>query len=48
VGLTEGHYLLLNADPWSANAGDVDEVWYRPLDDETRRIRLTARHVAFQ
>jgi pantothenate kinase len=45
--LTEGNYLLLDAEPWSAIASELDEVWYCALDDERRRTRLTARHVAF-
>jgi pantothenate kinase len=45
--LTEGNYLLLDVEPWSAIAGELDEAWYCALDDETRRDRLTARHVAF-
>jgi pantothenate kinase len=45
--LTEGNYLLLNTDPWPAIASELDEVWYCALDDETRRTRLMARHVAF-
>lgn len=45
--LTEGNYLLLDTEPWSAIAGELDEAWYCALDDERRRDRLTARHVAF-
>jgi pantothenate kinase len=45
--LTEGNYLLLDADPWPGIADELDEVWYCALDDETRRARLVARHVAF-
>ena len=45
--VTEGNYLLLDAEPWSAIAGELDEVWYCALNDESRRTRLTARHVAF-
>jgi hypothetical protein len=28
-------------------ARELDEVWYCALDDEIRRTRLLARHVAF-
>jgi pantothenate kinase len=45
--LTEGNYLLLEDDPWPAIACELDEVWYCALNDETRRTRLVARHVAF-
>ncbi|MCW2763541.1 MAG: putative fructose transport system kinase [Marmoricola sp.] len=45
--LTEGNYLLLDADPWPHVAGELDEVWFCALNDETRRTRLVARHVAF-
>jgi pantothenate kinase len=45
--LTEGNYLLLDADPWPAVAGELDEVWFCALDESTRRERLVARHVAF-
>jgi pantothenate kinase len=45
--LTEGNYLLLDADPWPAVAGALDEVWFCAPDDEIRLARLVARHVAF-
>jgi pantothenate kinase len=45
--LTEGNYLLLDAEPWPAIAAELQEVWFCAPDEETRRTRLVARHVAF-
>lgn len=45
--LTEGNYLLLDMDPWPAIARELNEVWFCALNDETRKGRLVARHVAF-
>jgi pantothenate kinase len=39
----EGNYLLL----WPEVAELLDESWYLQLDDQVRRARLVARHVAF-
>lgn len=44
--LTEGNYLLLDAPPWSAVAGLLDESWFVDVDAELRRRRLYARHLA--
>jgi pantothenate kinase len=42
--VTEGNYLLLEAAPWSAIHGLLDEVWFLAPDEQTRRAWLTARH----
>jgi pantothenate kinase len=41
--VTEGNYLLL----WPEVRALLDETWWVDLDDEERRRRLVARHVAF-
>ncbi|GAA4423966.1 nucleoside/nucleotide kinase family protein [Georgenia halophila] len=46
VVLTEGNYLLLDAEPWHRLTGLLDECWYLEVDDGPRRERLVARHVA--
>lgn len=43
--ITEGNYLLLEEDPWSAVRTLLDEVWYLDGDDVVRLERLIARHV---
>jgi pantothenate kinase len=42
--ITEGNYLLLDTEPWSAVRGLLDEVWFLAPDEHTRRAWLTARH----
>jgi pantothenate kinase len=42
--VTEGNYLLLDAAPWSAIRGLLDEAWFLAPDEQTRRAWLTARH----
>ncbi|MGA9870508.1 MAG: nucleoside/nucleotide kinase family protein [Rhodococcus sp. (in: high G+C Gram-positive bacteria)] len=42
--ITEGNYLLLKSDVWSAARASVDEVWFLDLPAEERRIRLVRRH----
>ncbi|HET9118253.1 MAG TPA: nucleoside/nucleotide kinase family protein [Pseudonocardiaceae bacterium] len=42
--VTEGNYLLLEAAPWSAIRGLLDEVWFLAPDEQTRRAWLIARH----
>ena len=42
--VTEGNYLLLDAEPWRPIAGLLDECWYVDLDDDVRRTRLRSRH----
>jgi len=46
VVLTEGNYLLLPADPWQRLRRLLDETWYVEVDDDARRSRLLARHLA--
>lgn len=45
VVVTEGNYLLDDADPWPAVHAELDEVWFVDLDDARRRSRLVDRHV---
>lgn len=45
--ITEGNYLLLQAAPWSAIRGLLDEVWFLAPDEATRHRWLTARHRRF-
>lgn len=45
--LTEGNYLLHDADGWDQVRPLLDECWYVDLADEVRRQRLVARHVLF-
>src|SRR2546423_706529 len=44
LGVTEGNYLLLDTEPWSAIRGLLDEVWFLAPDEHSRRVWLTARH----
>lgn len=45
VVVTEGNYLLDDADPWPEVHAELDEVWFVDLDDGRRRSRLVDRHV---
>ena len=45
--VTEGNYLLLDRPEWRAVRAQLDEVWFVIADEELRRQRLVARHVAF-
>lgn len=45
--VTEGNYLLLDAEPWCAVRPLLDEVWYVEIDDAVRVPRLIARHIEF-
>lgn len=45
--VTEGNYLLLDEPRWRAVRAQIEVVWHLHLDDEVRRGRLVARHVAF-
>lgn len=45
--VTEGNYLLLDEPRWRAVRAEIDIVWHLTLDDDVRRGRLVARHVAF-
>jgi pantothenate kinase len=45
--VSEGNYLLVDGDPWSAAAAHFDEVWFCDAPHRVRRERLIARHVEF-
>lgn len=45
--VTEGNYLLLDAEPWTLVRRALTEVWYVGVDEAVRNERLVARHVAF-
>lgn len=45
--VTEGNYLLVDAEPWGALAPLLDQTWYMQLEDSVRLERLIARHIAF-
>jgi pantothenate kinase len=45
--ITEGNYLLSDAEPWSVIRGLLDEAWYVDPGEALRQERLIARHIAF-
>lgn len=45
--VTEGNYLLLDQEPWSAVRHLIDEVWFVDVPEEQRLERLVARHMQF-
>ena len=45
--ITEGNYLLLDAEPWTAVRQLLDEIWYLAPDEDQRVDRLIARHRSF-
>jgi pantothenate kinase len=45
--ITEGNYLLLDADPWRGLRDVLDETWYICLDEKVRQERLLQRHLSF-
>jgi pantothenate kinase len=47
VGLvvTEGNYLLLDAEPWDGVRTLLDDAWFVHLDDTERQRRMVARHL---
>jgi pantothenate kinase len=45
VVVTEGNYLLLERDGWSAARPLLDEVWFVEQEETTRVERLVERHV---
>lgn len=45
--VTEGNYLLLDAEPWAAVRTLLDEVWFVEVDEQIRLARLVERHVRF-
>lgn len=44
--VTEGNYLLDGEPPWDRVRGLLDDVWFVEVDEEVRRDRLIARHIA--
>jgi pantothenate kinase len=44
--ITEGNYLLLPTGHWADVAPLLDDRWLLQPDDDVRRARLVARHVA--
>lgn len=44
VVITEGNYLLLRRDGWTAAAAQLDAIWYLEVPDDLRRARLVRRH----
>ena len=45
--VTEGNYLLHDAEGWAEAAPLLDECWYVDVSAEVRRERLVERHVQF-
>jgi len=45
--ITEGNYLLLDAEGWRESRAQIDEVWFLDLSDDERQLRLLRRHEAF-
>ncbi|MBT2534842.1 nucleoside/nucleotide kinase family protein [Arthrobacter sp. ISL-69] len=45
--ITEGNYLLLDADGWRDGRDQIDEVWYLDVADSERQLRLVRRHETF-
>jgi pantothenate kinase len=45
--ITEGNYLLLDAEGWRESREQIDEVWYLDVDEDERKRRLVRRHEAF-
>lgn len=45
--VTEGNYLLVDTGGWARVRAELDEVWFREIDEAERVRRLVARHVEF-
>jgi pantothenate kinase len=45
--ITEGNYLLLDAQPWCQLRALLDEAWWIDIEDATRVQRLIRRHIAY-
>lgn len=45
--ITEGNYLLLEAEPWRRVRALLSECWYVEIDAASRLERLVARHCRF-
>ncbi len=44
IVITEGNYLLLGQDGWTAAAALLDAIWYLEVAEDVRRKRLLRRH----
>jgi pantothenate kinase len=47
VVVTEGNYLLVEAEPWARVPGLLTESWFCRLPEDVRLARLTQRHHQF-
>lgn len=47
VVISEGNYLLIHDDPWTAIRAEFDEVWFVDTPRDLRVERLVARHERF-
>jgi len=47
VVVTEGNYLLVDAEPWTAARAALHEAWFVEVEPAERLRRLVARHVRF-
>lgn len=45
--ITEGNYLLLDAEGWREGREVIDEVWYLDTENDERQRRLIRRHESF-
>ncbi|WP_051389307.1 nucleoside/nucleotide kinase family protein [Arthrobacter sp. 35W] len=45
--ITEGNYLLLDAEGWREARSQLDEVWYLDVGNDERQLRLLRRHKSF-
>jgi pantothenate kinase len=45
--ITEGNYLLLDAEGWRESREQIDEVWFLDVSDDERKLRLVRRHEVF-
>ncbi len=44
IVITEGNYLLLRREGWTAAAAELDAIWYLEVPEDVRRERLLRRH----
>jgi len=45
--ITEGNYLLLDAEGWRESREQIDEIWFLDVSEDERQLRLVRRHEAF-
>ncbi len=45
--ITEGNYLLCDAEPWGALTDLIDQSWFVEPAEELRQLRLIQRHITF-